>query len=148
MSPFDPETVLLAKHAQHVVMVHFPIALLLSSFIFDLLAVWRKNTVLASAARYNLLGAAITALFAIGTGLAAWQWQLAGAKLKGNLRLHLLFALASGAMILVLWICRQHRDNTRPVGWFYLGLAWLASILIAFTAHLGGFISGINLPIS
>jgi hypothetical protein len=29
LSPFDPKTVLLAKHAQHVVLIHFPIALFL-----------------------------------------------------------------------------------------------------------------------
>jgi len=36
MNPFDVKSVLLAKHAQHVVIVHFPIALSLMSWFFDL----------------------------------------------------------------------------------------------------------------
>src|SRR6266481_1873519 len=32
---FDPSTVLLAKHAQHVVLVHFPIALFITGVAFD-----------------------------------------------------------------------------------------------------------------
>ena len=36
MNPFDLKTALLAKHAQHVVLIHFPIALFMVSFAFDL----------------------------------------------------------------------------------------------------------------
>lgn len=39
INPFDLKSALLAKHAQHVVLVHFPIALFISSFVFDLLAI-------------------------------------------------------------------------------------------------------------
>jgi uncharacterized membrane protein len=33
-----PKTVLLAKHAQHVVLIHFPIALFITAVFFDLIA--------------------------------------------------------------------------------------------------------------
>jgi len=48
---FDPGTVLLAKHAQHVVLVHFPIALFITGVAFDLAAQWTKRKALAEAAR-------------------------------------------------------------------------------------------------
>ena len=38
MNPFDPKAVLLAKHAQHVVLIHFPIALFLTGVAFDFAA--------------------------------------------------------------------------------------------------------------
>ena len=35
LNPFDLKAALLAKHAQHVVLIHFPIALYLSGPLFD-----------------------------------------------------------------------------------------------------------------
>ena len=115
MSPFDVRTVLLAKHAQHVVIVHFPIAPSLMSWFFDLLARWRRSPALAAAAYYNLAWAAVSSLAAVATGIAAWQLQLGGVRLKGNLRLHLVFAVACAVVLWVLWGIRaQHRRTARP----------------------------------
>src|SRR5207249_10652813 len=85
--PFDLKAALLAKHAQHPVIIHFPIALFIISVTFDLIAIWRSNPTMARAAFYNLIGAALTAPVAIASGLIAWQWQFEGTKLKGNLHL-------------------------------------------------------------
>lgn len=146
MSPFDLRAALFQKHAQHVAIIHFPIALLLVSFLFDLLALWRKSPALAVAARYNLLGAAVSSLLAVGTGVAAWQWLLGGVQLAGELRLHLTFALASTVILLGLWFWRRTLpDHARLMGWPYMLLAFIACVLIALTGHLGGFVSGINL---
>ena len=35
VSPFDWRSVLLARHAQHVVLIHFPIALFITGVLFD-----------------------------------------------------------------------------------------------------------------
>ena len=72
MNAFDLKTALLAKHAQHPVIIHFPIALFIS-VAFDLLAIWKRNPLLAKAAFYDLIGAALTAPAAIASGLTAWQ---------------------------------------------------------------------------
>src|SRR5881409_792765 len=124
MNPFDIKTALLAKHAQHPVIIHFPIALFIISVAFDLLAIWRSNPAMAKAAYYNLLAAALTAPMAIATGLAAWQWQLEGAKLKGNLLLHLIFALAASGMIWFLCGLRfRQRQSQQTPGIFYISRA-------------------------
>src|SRR6476469_4380121 len=89
MNPFDIRTVVLAKHAQHVVLIHFPIALFIAAVAFDYLAHWTKNGTLAVAA----------------TGLAAWQWALDGQRLHGILLQHLVLGcLSSGLIWLVCWI--------------------------------------------
>jgi uncharacterized membrane protein len=41
VNPFDLQTTLLAKHAQHVVLIHFPIALFIEAVAFDCIAQWR-----------------------------------------------------------------------------------------------------------
>jgi uncharacterized membrane protein len=73
MNPFDLKAALLARHAQHVVLIHFPIALFISSVAFDVIARLTHSRSLARAAYYNLIGAAIMALPAVVTGVLAWQ---------------------------------------------------------------------------
>ena len=53
-NPFDLKTALLAKHAQHVVLIHFPIALFITAVLFDFIAQWTRRRGLADAAYYNL----------------------------------------------------------------------------------------------
>src|SRR6202521_2354836 len=65
VNPFDLRTALLAKHAQHVVLIHFPIALFIAAVIFDLIAHWTQRRGLADAAYYNLLGAGVSHLPAL-----------------------------------------------------------------------------------
>ena len=66
VNPFDLKTALLAKHAQHVVLIHFPIALFITAVAFDLIAQWTKRRGLAHAAYYNLLVAAISTVPVLG----------------------------------------------------------------------------------
>src|SRR5437764_4725793 len=105
MHPFDFKAALLAKHAQHPVIIHFPIALFIISVAFDLVAIWRRNPAMAKAAYYNLVAAALTAPVAIASGLTAWQWQLEGAKLKGNWLLHLIVAVTASGMVSLVRGC-------------------------------------------
>jgi uncharacterized membrane protein len=147
MNPFDLKAALSAGHAQHPVIIHFPIALFITSAVFDLLAVWRKKPVLASAAYYNLVGAAISVPLTIATGLGAWRWQLQGAALKGNLRLHLIFALTSASLIFLLcWKRSRLRAKGSSPGLAYFALTLLALVIITLTGHLGGFLSGVETP--
>src|SRR6266404_5254665 len=130
-NPFDLKAALLAGHAQHPVIVHFPIALFIASAIFEILAVWRKQPAFASVAYFNLLGAAISIPFTLATGLAAWQWQLEGAALKGNLRLHLVFAASTAAIILILfWKRFRARKNGNSPSPAYFALMALGLIMI------------------
>jgi uncharacterized membrane protein len=146
MHPFDLKAALLAKHAQHPVIIHFPIALFIISVAFDLLAIWRRNPAMAKAAYYNLVAAALTAPVAIASGLTAWQWQLEGARLKGNLLFHLIFALTASGMIWFLceWRVRQRKVPQSTPGIIYIVLALATVLLIALAGHLGGILSGVE----
>jgi uncharacterized membrane protein len=147
LSPFDLKAALLAGHAQHPVIIHFPIGLFIASAIFEVLAIWRKQPVLATVAYYNLLGAAITLPLAIATGLGAWQWQLEGAKLKGNLLLHLVGALTTASLIFILcWMRSRLRAKGSSPRFAYFAVMSLALMAITLTGHLGGILSGVETP--
>src|SRR5579864_5736841 len=110
MNPFDLKSVILAKHAQHVALVHFPIALIFISVLFDLLSLREQSLPLLRAAYYTVIAAAISAVPTIATGLLAWQLQFHGKGPKGNLKLHLILALFSSVMIwLVCWLHIQEQ---------------------------------------
>jgi uncharacterized membrane protein len=146
-NPFDLKAALLARHAQHPVIIHFPIALFIASAVFELLAVWRKQPVFASVAYYNLVGAALTIPLAIATGLGAWRWQLEGAALKGNLRLHLICALTSASLIFLLcWMRWRLRAKSISPGVAYAAVMLLALMVITLAGHLGGTLSGVEAP--
>ena len=146
-NPFDLKTALLAKHAQHVVLIHFPIGLFLTAVAFDFIAQWTKRRGLAQAAYYNLLAAAISTVPVLATGLLAWQFQLEGQKLKGILLLHLVLACVSTVMIwLVWWVHFRARRRTVVLPSYRLAVELLAVAVVAVTGHLGGFLSGVSLP--
>jgi uncharacterized membrane protein len=147
INPFDIKTALLAKHAQHVVLIHFPIALFITAVVFDLIALWTKRQGTADAAYYNLLVAAISTFPVLATGILAWQFQLEGQRLKGILLLHLVLACVSSVMIwLVWWLHFRARRQTRALPSYRLALELLGVGIIALTGHLGGFLSGVNAP--
>jgi len=146
-NPFDVKAALLAGHAQHPVIVHFPIALFIASAVFDVLAIWRKQPLLAVVAYFNIVGAALTVPLAIVTGLAAWQWQLEGAKLKGNLELHLICGLTTASLIFVLcWLRLRLRAKGDSPRAFYFAVMALGLVMITLTGHLGGIVSGVEAP--
>ncbi len=147
VNPFDLKSALLAKHAQHVVLIHFPIGLFITAVAFDVVGQWTRRSGLAMAAYYNLLVAAISTLPVLATGLLAWQFQLEGQKLKGTLLLHLVLACVSSVLIWLVWWVHFHaRRRTACLPSYRLALEFLAVGLVALTGHLGGFLSGVNLP--
>jgi uncharacterized membrane protein len=146
VNPFDIKTVILAKHAQHVVLIHFPIALFIAAVAFDYFAQWTKNQALAAAAYFNLLLAAISTVPVVASGLVAWQWALEGQKIKGILLMHLVFGCISSVLIwLVFWIhWRARRLPERSLPKYRLPIEALAVLIVGLTGHLGGFLSGVN----
>lgn len=145
-NPFDLRTVLFAKHAQHVLLIHFPIALYMAAVGFDFAWQWTKSRALAAATFFNLLLAAVFAVPTFATGVMAWQWALEAQKLKGTLLLHLVLASAVTVLLwAVFWIhWRTWGNPRRPLPLYRLPLEVLVLLLVAVTAHLGGFLSGVN----
>ena len=148
-NPFDLHTLLLPKHAQHPVIVHFPIALFVISLFFDLIAFRRKDRALAAAGYLNLTVAAATSPVAIITGLLAWQFAYGGislASFKDTLAQHLVLGVVSTVLIWVLWGMRfsKRREGIGEVKQTYIILGLIALMIISIAGHLGGYLSGVN----
>ena len=148
VNPFDIKTLLLARHAQHVVLIHFPIALFIVAVAFDYVAQRTKNRSLAAAAYFNLLFAAISTVPVVATGLAAWQWALEGQKLKGILLMHLVLGCTSSVLIWVVFLIhwRARRRDQESLSKYRLVIEAIAILIVVLTGHLGGFLSGVNGP--
>lgn len=141
MHPFDLHHTLLAKHAQHVVLVHFPVALMFAALLFEWLDLRQPGRNWAAAAYGNLSVAAAAAFPTAISGLLAWRWQLEGAPLRGVLRLHLLFGASACVLIWITWWV-AHRKTASP--WTRLALEFLTVAMVALAAHLGGIVSGVT----
>ena len=139
---------LLAKHAQHVVLIHFPIALFSAAVAFDFISQWTKSRTLAAAAYFNLLLSAVSAVPVVATRLAAWQWALEGQKVKGILLMHLVLGCISSVLIwFVFWVhFRVRRHPEESLQKYRLPIEAVAVFVVGLTGHLGGFLSGVNGP--
>ena len=146
VNPFDVRTIFLAKHAQHVVLIHFPIALFITGVAFDVLSRGKRASELASAAYLNLCVAALFVVPTVITGLLAWHFALAGAKIKGLLLFHVIAASLATLLILGSWWIhwRARKSNKSPLPRYHIPIELLGVAVVAATAHLGGFLSGVN----
>jgi uncharacterized membrane protein len=145
MNPFDLRALLLARHAQHVVLVHFPIAAFVTAVGFDYAAQWTRKPAMAAAAYCNLVVAAASIIPVIATGLGAWQWALEGQPLKGVLLLHLMLGAASSALIGVsCWIHWRQRTRHAALPTYRLPVEAAGVLVVALTGHLGGVLTGVG----
>jgi uncharacterized membrane protein len=137
LHPFDIKAALLAKHAQHVVLIHFPIALFIAGVVFDFLAQWTKRQFLAAAAYCNLLAAAAVTVPVLITGILAWQWQLEGQRLKGILLMHLVLGCVSSLLIWVVCLVhvRAQRKSGGVLAGYRLPIEAIGVALVTLTGH-------------
>lgn len=146
VNPFDIRTVLFARHAQHVVLIHFPIALFITGVGFDLLSGGRRESRFAATAYLNIAIAAVMVIPAVLTGVLAWQLVLDGKRLKGLLLFHFIAALLAALLVIVSWWVhwRSRKSGPGVLPAVRIPLELLGVALVALTAHLGGFLSGVN----
>jgi uncharacterized membrane protein len=146
VNPFDWRTVLLAKHAQHVVLIHFPVALFITGVGLDLLSRGKRESQLAIAAYLNISIAAAMVVPTLLTGFLAWQFALEGKRLKGLLLLHVVAAAIAAVLVIVSWWVhwRSRKSRSPALPRFRIPVELLGLTVITLTAHLGGFLSGVN----
>jgi len=146
MDPFSLRTIFLAKHAQHVVLIHFPIALFIIGVVFDVLSRGNRDSQLAGAAYLNLSVAAAAVLPTYVTGVLAWQFTLRGETLQGLLLLHLVAASFAAPLVMTSWWIHWRARKSQPPALprYRISIELLGVAVIALTAHLGGFLSGVN----
>jgi hypothetical protein len=80
------------------------------------------------------------------TGIAAWQFALDGEKLKGLLLFHIVAALIAAILVIVSWGVhwRSRRSGSPALPQLRIPLELIGVAVIGLTAHLGGFLTGVN----
>ena len=146
VNPFDLRAILLEKHAQHVVFIHFPIALFITGVSFDLLSRGKRDSQLAGAAYLNLSVAAAFLLPTVATGVLAWQFAFEGAKIKAFYCCIFPAALFAALLIMASWWLhwQARKSRTLLLPRYRIPIELLGVAVIALTAHVGGFLSGVN----
>ena len=146
VDPFNLRAVLLEKHAQHVVFIHFPVALFITGVVFDCFSRGKRDSHLAGAAYLNLSVAAAFLLPTVVTGVLAWQFAFRGAKLEGLLLLHFVAAMFTTLLIIVSWLLhwQARKSRTLFLPRCRIPIEVLGVAVIVLTAHVGGFLSGVN----
>jgi uncharacterized membrane protein len=140
----DQLHLLVAPGIQHVILVHFPIALFITAVALDLVGQSSKRKGLGDAAYYNLLLAAISTIPVLATGILSWQFKFEGEKLQGVLLLHVVLGTISSLLIwMVWWVNRQSRQRAETLPRYRLAVEFLAVVIVALTAHVGGLLSGV-----
>ena len=127
----------------HPLVVHFPIALVLSATALLLAARLLRNESLAATAAtvgtWNLCLGAAAALFALGTGLGAVLDLDVSAAARQAISVHLKWAMFTTLLLLLLavWRGAGSASRSRPA-WLFLIVLFAASAALIFTGYRGG----------
>ncbi|NQX69295.1 hypothetical protein HQN90_24480 [Paenibacillus alba] len=118
----------------HFIVTHVPIALLIFSFVFDLIALIFRKRDWHSAGMLCLIVGALGAVAAVLTGPSPWRNPLVVPhELYARLTMFLAVVLAIIRVGLLIW--KKLELGRNPI---YLIGALAAVILVSYTGHLGG----------
>jgi uncharacterized membrane protein len=127
----------------HPLVVHFPIALVLSATALLLMArLLRSESLAATAATvgtWNLCLGAAAALFALATGLGAVLDLNVSAVARQAISAHLKWAMFTTLLLVLLavWRGAGTASRSRP-SWLFLVVLIVASVALIFTGYRGG----------
>ena len=77
--------------------------------------------------------------------LLAWQFALDGERLKGILLIHVIAACTAASLVIASWwVHWRARKSLQTLPAYSMLVELLGVVLIGLTAHLGGFITGVN----
>jgi hypothetical protein len=119
----------------HVLVVHFPIALLLAAALAELGVACRLGPSLGAAARFCVLLGAAGAVAAVALG---WLHSPGGAGASSVLGLHRWFGTAAGVWAVGVAVLSEVDAQRGRRSALYRPLLWAGALLIGVTAHLGG----------
>jgi uncharacterized membrane protein len=127
----------------HPLIVHFPIALLLTAAFLELVSVWKKDHAgLRFAIVANLILGTIGAVVAAPLGWIDASYIHVEPDLRPVLAWHrwLGTSVAIGALITTIFWFGYARVGTRAHFWIYRAALWSLTLILSITGHLGGLL--------
>ncbi|HZS39078.1 MAG TPA: DUF2231 domain-containing protein [Polyangia bacterium] len=128
----------MARSALHPLLVQFPLALWGMSFVFDVLSL-RYGPAMAEAARFNLAGGLVAALFAAATGARDFLRRLEPRSPARRLgRYHAALNALAAALFAASLIARHRLPPSPSTRELPLVLSALGVVVLGASAYLGG----------
>ncbi|HEY0641183.1 MAG TPA: DUF2231 domain-containing protein [Pseudonocardiaceae bacterium] len=127
-----------AGHAAHPMLIVFPLGLLGTAVVFDILHLLTDRGGFATTAAHLLAAGVLSGLLAAATGWA--DWLLAVPRGTRARQVGLLHGLANGAMLVLFaisWLLRFDTADWTP-SWPAIVLAWAGVVLALASGWLGG----------
>jgi hypothetical protein len=136
LSPTDRTVRFLGKF--HLLLLHFPIALLIAAGAAELLAAWRGSREPSPTVQFCL---ALAALAVVPTVVLGWLYAAAGNGFGSLLTIHRWLGTFTGVWVIgaALYAWRDARRGVRS--WGVRIVLAIGIALIAFNAHAGGLLA-------
>ena len=124
-------------HPLHPALVHLPTALLLTTFVFDLLSLRGGNVFVRTS--FSAIGLALLAvLVAVPTGLADWSSVNPGKPARTIGWRHLLLNVIVTAIFAINFALRWNDRNAQRVSVLQMLLSLAGAGVLIFAVYLGG----------
>ncbi len=126
----------------HPALIHFPLVLLLVSFVLELLGFARHDVRFASTAKWALILGAVAILFAFVCGNFAEIWAARDGVPQAPMELHELYATVTSWMFVFLTAGRLllRVESSRRWTAVYLSCMAIACVLLVITGHKGAML--------
>jgi uncharacterized membrane protein/mono/diheme cytochrome c family protein len=124
----------------HVVVVHFPIALLITAALLEIFATWRGWQIPEPTVRYCVLIGAMSAMATVPLG-----WLDADLGGHGNstgllLNVHRWLGTAAGVWSFALVLLSERDSRHKQRTWLFRIHLWVGGLLVSITGHFGGLL--------
>jgi uncharacterized membrane protein len=132
-----------SEAAWHPMLVHFPMALVVTAALFlvaaRLLRQERHAATLATVGTWNLCFGAVAALFALATGLAAVLDLHVGLAARQAISVHVKWAIFTtlALVLLAVWRGAGAAQESRP-SWIFVVVLLAATAGLVMTGYRGG----------
>jgi len=123
-------------HSVHQMLIVFPLGLLATAVVFDLIHLGTGNAMMSAVAYWMVAAGLVGALVAAPFGTIDWMAVQPGTRAKKIGMVHGLGNIVVTLLFLGSWLLRGDADNPPPVLAYVLSFA--GACLALFTAWLGG----------
>lgn len=135
----------------HPLVVHFPIALLMASVFFEIVAYGSRKEVFENVAKWNLALGVPTAIAAVVSGLLAEDSVPQFPVIHETVERHETLAFVTLGVFAILFLWRFLKDGKFFARWrpFYIALAVIGILILGATAYYGGelvYKFGVGMP--
>jgi mono/diheme cytochrome c family protein/uncharacterized membrane protein len=124
----------------HLLLLHFPIALVLAAGVGEVRSVWRRNPIPSEVVRFCLWLGALAAIPTVGLG---WLYAAAGngAGSPDLLMAHRWLGTTAAVWLVITAICAERDARRGERSWRVWLLLTAGVLLTALTAHFGGLLA-------